>query len=1721
MPVQFSTEEPTKPLPAVSFSTEEPVRGPAIGIPKGFEPEQIEKVPSSVKFSTEEQVSPPSVGIKETSVNVAKGLGRGIMLVAQLPGQALKWAAEANADPDGTSNFKKIFSKNFLGRIPAPDDGEPMGQYVGKSVEEFLPDWEKNIDSWSRRATKKFGQNVVDYYKRGLEGGLLSDTPAFAEARKWGWTTAPVQKALVATAESSPQYVAALTAGLITKNPQVPLAMMGAMTAAQSYGQLRDEGVEPDLAGEIAVLQGAWEAATEKVPFDMIFTPTSKGLLKRFLKIGTVESFQELIQNTGQNYLNHIGENYDPAKPETLPAAAKIEMGELFNGWFESMSAGFLMGGGAALATGLGPRQAHIIQGMESPKPVDDINVIQDIKQEIQDNTTLTPEEKETGLLYIGDIETKIVKKIVDKYPEPVHDGPTATFLTHKLAKDLGLPDPEKYSIQWLTGRKQSHGTWAHIDRRTNVITIVAESPNLAGLTTQVWVRPGFWEKVPNETPGQPNQKAIRMVLVHELGHNVKPPYRTDTGRKIAHHKAFVNWVAENVRSLYVEQKKALPVRPALIPTKTGPGNANVPMNITRQEPSEITPPTLPQVGQTPEGPTQTAQERQGKTPSDSIVETHNANGGSTINLTTGKPITEGFAVAISKDYEKVIPGDKLTKEQLDAYKSEHQDVLDADPRRTIGTWVDNGKTYLDISTVLPTEKEAIEVGKQNNQLAIFDLKTFTTIPIETKGMPVGENENAIRKAKKERLRQIAKEVNEKYIPEQKARGGLTLEEGKEFAKLAAEAQTIRFELHEPLDISKVLSQTDRKSNLPSEIVQIANSDLFRNKDVYDVITSASSGVQFNAFTAVDRVLQGKSGVVNRQQLYAAFNDTRAALRKQFGSAIKLYRAVGEQIKKPATNWASTKELAQQYGDKIIEKNVPVDNVLAVNVGNGKYEEFIVADQKAISTIKTELESLPAGEQADTGEKKTGLSRKRALVLGHTIPNLMGWDANERIDFMRKLTGKTSMKDMSLEEMRKVVEAMQAESKAKGFVFEAAEKETPVEELLIALKESHPKQTKLGYNPPKMRKLVYDLQALLQKGGDIMRLPLRMFDLLDGGKDGPWHKRIFQPLMDQSAFARINTDVEIKELATFFQENKINADEYIYKATEIPGTKHKLTTMERLGVYGLSENEAGFERLLNADFTDADIKAIRKSVTPEEKKVLDFCMKKFEEQWVPLVNAAVQAGWDVSTLKKELSYVPIENQDSAYKQDFIEELADFSRTEARKPDSRMLLQRVPGAKGRMNLDLAQLYFNNATRVQRFIAMAPLAKQLRSIMHNSGIVTELNGRTFGQGTKLLNEYIATKIRGGLKPETSGFENIMAWLRHKGTTFAAARNVLILMRQTLSLCTTMADDPSLIPYVMKHAMDVATKGGVKNLAEFVTDSSLYMKDRALSNNVQRYFNLKSVSKALAEQNFDYAASKWYVGIDKLVANIAWKSYYEFSMDKLNPGDIKAALIYADERIQKTQSLIHTEDLSMLYKGGELSKNIVAFTREMATLGNYWYYDIYQAKASGEIGWGKAGYRVMMSYMIPALLFGMISRGRPQRTKKELLTDALIYLAGPSIFLGGLVNRLMTGLDSGLISFSVFDSLYGVIQQAKKLPNWENMSDEQKSDTVHKLMKKSAMTIGGLTGKLSAQDIRTIEGAWDLYRGNTADPRRLIWSDYGLNKGPGTEQANEENTYTAGRK
>lgn len=182
--------------------------------------------------------------------------------------------------------------------------------------------------------------------------------------------------------------------------------------------------------------------------------------------------------------------------------------------------------------------------------------------------------------------------------------------------------------------------------------------------------------------------------------------------------------------------------------------------------------------------------------------------------------------------------------------------------------------------------------------------------------------------------------------------GGLTKIEAKDYINLSKEHDLLYYDLEHPLSIDKIPSPEQRQSTLPSDIVLTARQDIRKNKSIYIAITSATHGVFHDAETSIDDIMNGKNSEISAWDLYNAFDATRESMRKHYGSTITLFRAIGKQIKKPTTNWATTVEFAKQFGNNVISKEIPIDNVIAVQV-RGSYHEIIVGEPpKVVSNLK-------------------------------------------------------------------------------------------------------------------------------------------------------------------------------------------------------------------------------------------------------------------------------------------------------------------------------------------------------------------------------------------------------------------------------------------------------------------------------------------------------------------------------------------------------------------------------------------------------------------------------------------------------------------------------------------------------------------------------------------------------------------------------------------------
>ena len=112
-----------------------------------------------------------------------------------------------------------------------------------------------------------------------------------------------------------------------------------------------------------------------------------------------------------------------------------------------------------------------------------------------------------------------------------------------------------------------------------------------------------------------------------------------------------------------------------------------------------------------------------------SVVEDTLKDGGLTIKPFTGEKPSGGYMVAL-QGYELQVPVTEFFTGIVADYIGEHAQKLMANPSLCLGTWVNEGIVYLDLSENVGSREQALALGKERNQLAIFNLETFEEVTV-------------------------------------------------------------------------------------------------------------------------------------------------------------------------------------------------------------------------------------------------------------------------------------------------------------------------------------------------------------------------------------------------------------------------------------------------------------------------------------------------------------------------------------------------------------------------------------------------------------------------------------------------------------------------------------------------------------------------------------------------------------------------------------------------------------------------------------------------------------------------------------------------------------------------------------------------------------------------------------------------------------------------------
>ena len=129
--------------------------------------------------------------------------------------------------------------------------------------------------------------------------------------------------------------------------------------------------------------------------------------------------------------------------------------------------------------------------------------------------------------------------------------------------------------------------------------------------------------------------------------------------------------------------------------------------------------------------------------PIKNIVNIHNTKGGSTVNAVHGDiTFTNAYSVSIFPELGITSPGKRITEKQIADFdaKLRAAGVDTSSPNFSIGTWYDakSDTTYIDAAITTSDRAQAIALGKQFNQKAVYDLGGLAEISTGGTGVAVG-----------------------------------------------------------------------------------------------------------------------------------------------------------------------------------------------------------------------------------------------------------------------------------------------------------------------------------------------------------------------------------------------------------------------------------------------------------------------------------------------------------------------------------------------------------------------------------------------------------------------------------------------------------------------------------------------------------------------------------------------------------------------------------------------------------------------------------------------------------------------------------------------------------------------------------------------------------------------------------------------------------------------
>jgi hypothetical protein len=765
-----------------------------------------------------------------------------------------------------------------------------------------------------------------------------------------------------------------------------------------------------------------------------------------------------------------------------------------------------------------------------------------------------------------------------------------------------------------------------------------------------------------------------------------------------------------------------------------------------------------------------------------------------------------------------------------------------------------------------------------------------------------------------------------------------------------------------------------------------------------------------------------------------------------------------------------------------------------------------------IETILSDLTSKNPVLSFKIKTEKIATTRPRAelLEIGHGTAQQLGLSEEERRTIMVDMTGKNSMKTMTPGDMEQYVQYLESMLQQRGMKYEPQ----PVAfyEMLDSLNNKKRPERIFGAGTLR-EELSNMLDGLAKVGWEFTRLD-RFFEWLDSGESNKWFMRTFyRPMIASNAARNSGIDNDVYDLDRFVKELGINPGLMISKTYKI-NDHLDLSAAQRIGTYMLWQNDAGKKHLAQAGITEEDIRDISTFMDDAERRVAQYMFDYYERFWPVVRQVALTVGIKEEDLVKEYLYSPIVITDKRGgmiddQGDILDFFAESIEYTGVSPEHKFTeKRRGPGKNEKIETDAYLLFFLMSNRLNSFVSMAPTAYTISKMLRDPIFKDSLDRATNGIGAGIVNRWVKHAVRGHGDKTTNWAARALLALRDSGTFYSIGFNIPSIFRQAVGTFNTLAANPKAAKHFVSAAVNVLT-GGFKKLHAEVASKSEFVRHRSLEEVLRKHW-----SKAELVRRY---GRRWAVsdismrGLKEMDLRSVATSWYALYRMKLEQGaNEQEAATYAEDWLTKTQEISDAVYLPDIMRSGAAAtgyKLLAPFTNAINNQLNLYMYDNWEpVRKGGAKGAPLTAYRFAMTWWLPALVFGMIERGRLQDDPKEVAVDLVKYPVATLLIVGDMIQYALTG-----------ESKRGELYEMGGTAVADTVRAATRGDlrAVAKNAARSIGILGGaihpkMRGAITAQTIRSIEAAYDLAFSEKKPPlKSLVIGEYAAKKGESKEQ------------